>query len=249
MDCFFYLVIYTMSTEHPPLDPPPSTSKSNGHSNLLPRSPKPSLFSRWFRLLVPCVSPTAHPVEIESPSLLGFAEKSIVKNDDHPTTTVSTPPATPKEGSIPIPTPTPTLPPAIETVAVTPPLEISVDSPPAGQNDLLVPPTPPHILPLSETEGVTSGAVQPPGSTGDTTVHHEKSHTRDSIVIPSNGSGEGDESESTSFTEDEDIDGLDDLEDEEEKLIMDGGVGIPVGPVSSSLYPVMLWREHGKLLG
>lgn len=86
---------------------------------------------------------------------------------------------------------------------------------------------------MSETEGVTSGAVQPPGSTGDSPVQLETSQNRDSTV-PSNGTGEGEESEGTSFTEDEDMDGLDDLEDDEEKLIMDGGAGIPIGPVSSS---------------
>ena len=81
------------------------------------------------------------------------------------------------------------------------------------------------MLPVAETEGVTSGAVQPPGSKGDDVVH-TRTHSQDS----------GDESDATTtFTEEEDIDELnaiDDLEDEEERLIMNGGVGIPIGPVS-----------------
>lgn len=65
---------------------------------------------------------------------------------------------------------------------------------------------------------------------------HEKGHSRDSTV-PSNAS-EGEESEGTSFTEDEDMDGLDD-EDDEDKLIMNGGVGIPIGPVGLFSSPNM----------
>jgi RNA polymerase II subunit A small phosphatase-like protein len=77
---------------------------------------------------------------------------------------------------------------------------------------------------------VTSGAVQPPGSRGDDIVH-TRTHSQDS----------GDESDATTtFTEEDDMDELnaiDDLEDEEERLIMNGGVGIPIGPVSSNSFP------------
>jgi RNA polymerase II subunit A small phosphatase-like protein len=95
---------------------------------------------------------------------------------------------------------------------------------------------------------MTSGAVQPPGSTGDELgallsphphqqIHHgvknqhqhqHQHHTADGSVID-------DESDETSFTEEEDGDdaiaALDDAEDEENRLIMNGGVGIPIGPV------------------
>ena len=95
--------------------------------------------------------------------------------------------------------------------------------------ELFVPPTPPpQLLPLEETEGFTSGAVQPPGSTGGTPVQESKLHSRDSIP-PSNASTK--DSDASSFTEDDDIDGLDEL-DIEDKLIMNGGAGIPIGPVS-----------------
>jgi len=179
-------------------------STPNGISNL---NSRPSLFSRLFRVLVPCVSSNT----LHSDSL---PEK--FSNDPDPTPPIEQPP------------------------------EISI-SVPAPQNELLTPHTP-QLLPLSETEGVTSGAVQPPGSTGDSpTSLHEKSISQDSAV-PVNGTAEGDDSEGTSFTEDEDMDGLDDLEDEEEKLIMDGGAGIPIGPdgIPKPLLPPISTQQAGR---
>ena len=111
-----------------------------------------------------------------------------------------------------------------------------VDLPAA--NDLTVTSTPSKtLLPVAETEGVTSGAVQPPGSKGDDVVH-TRTHSQDS----------GDESDATTtFTEEDDMDELnaiDDLEDEEERLIMNGGVGIPIGPVSSDPFPSCVFTPH-----
>jgi RNA polymerase II subunit A small phosphatase-like protein len=105
----------------------------------------------------------------------------------------------------------------LDNLTIPPPL-----SPDAA---VILPPTPTkQLLPQAETEGVTSGAVQPPGSTGEEIAHdHSRAHTRDS----------GDESEGTSYTEDEDVDDhMDDAEDDEDRLIMNGGAGIPIGPVS-----------------
>jgi len=62
---------------------------------------------------------------------------------------------------------------------------------------------------------MTSGAVQPPGSKGDSPVHEKHPPVLD-----------GDESEGTSYSED-----LDEVEDDEERLISNGGAGIPLGPV------------------
>jgi RNA polymerase II subunit A small phosphatase-like protein len=55
----------------------------------------------------------------------------------------------------------------------------------------------------------------------------------------------GDESDGTSFTEDEeveDVPGIDEVEDDEDRLILSGGAGIPIGPVSaiSSLYSIFI---------
>lgn len=83
---------------------------------------------------------------------------------------------------------------------------------------------------------MTSGAVQPPGSKGDDVVH-TRTHSQDS----------GDESDATTtFTEEDDMDEMnviDDLEDEEERLIMNGGVGIPIGPVSDP-FPSRIFTPH-----
>jgi len=87
---------------------------------------------------------------------------------------------------------------------------------PALQEDgVVVPPTPgtPHLLPESETGGVTSGAVQAPGSTGN--EHDESEHSTISDDEPSKPYAE---------------------EDEEERLIMNGGNGIPIGPVRARIH-------------
>jgi RNA polymerase II subunit A small phosphatase-like protein len=96
----------------------------------------------------------------------------------------------------------------------------------------MAPPTPVSLLPPAETEGVTSGAVQAPGSTGESALHPQHPSKRDSTVPATN---DGDESD-TSFTDDEDMDdvnNIDDAQDEEDRLIMNGGAGIPIGPVST----------------
>ena len=80
----------------------------------------------------------------------------------------------------------------------------------AAGDELVVPPAEPDLLPLAETEGVTSGAVQAPGSTGV-----EGSDSESSVV---------DEDRHRPLEE----------EDDEERLILNGGNGIPIGPVCAS---------------
>lgn len=84
---------------------------------------------------------------------------------------------------------------------------------PATGDELVVPPSEPDLLPLAETEGVTSGAVQAPGSTGV-----DGSDSEGSI---------GDEERHRPLEE----------EDDEERLILAGGNGIPIGPVSTHKPP------------
>jgi len=132
------------------------------------------------------------------------------------------PPVAAEEPPQPLPATEPETPRAV-TPVVPPPLQPIDVPPPSDDPDVVVPPTPTGIvLPREETEGVTSGAVQPPGSTGED-GHHEH-HRRDSE----------DSDGSTSFTDDEDLDGPipgdQEDEDEEERLIMNGGAGIPIGP-------------------
>lgn len=75
-----------------------------------------------------------------------------------------------------------------------------------------------------------SGAVQPPGSKGDSPVH-EKPH-----VTPPHAAND-DESEGTNYSEDE----VDEQEDEEDRLIFNGGAGIPIGPVSTTPHRARLF--------
>ena len=107
------------------------------------------------------------------------------------------------------------------------------DSPPTSTHEtpdteiaIVVPPTPtPQLLPLEETDGVTSGAVQAPGSTGD----EIKTDVRVTV-------GESDESDG-SFDDEPFGDGrqIESWEEEEARLIRQGGTGIPIGPVCITL--------------
>ena len=201
---------------------------------------KQSFLNKLVRVLIPCVTPSNRAHDIELPS------------DAQPTVTV--PAHKEKHGSVgsvgesstpvqngrttePAQLPSQTNEPSTSST-VSPPQPTTrngsssqpskdatqIDS--TASNDLAVTP-PKTLLPVAETEGVTSGAVQPPGSRGDEAVH-TRTHSQDS----------GDESDATTtFTEEDDTDemnGIDEMEDEEERLIMNGGVGIPIGPVRFS---------------
>lgn len=101
---------------------------------------------------------------------------------------------------------------------------IVVPPPAISDPDVVVPPTPTkQLLPLSETDGLTSGAVQPPGSTGE--------ESRSDYVVSSEPGEESD----GSYSDDEVFTAAlraEELEDEEQRLIKQGGTGIPIGPVS-----------------
>jgi carboxy-terminal domain RNA polymerase II polypeptide A small phosphatase len=91
---------------------------------------------------------------------------------------------------------------------------------------LVVSPAPANqLLPRSETDGLTSGAVQPPGSTGEETKHEIVRISIDESREDTDGS----------FEDEPFVDGLqvDEWEDDEQRLIRQGGNGIPLGPVSS----------------
>ena len=106
---------------------------------------------------------------------------------------------------------------------------IVVPPPAISDPDVVVPPTPTkQLLPLSETDGLTSGAVQPPGSTGE--------ESRSDYVVSSEPGEESD----GSYSDDEVFTAAlraEELEDEEQRLIKQGGTGIPIGPVSSFRAP------------
>jgi carboxy-terminal domain RNA polymerase II polypeptide A small phosphatase len=214
----------------------PKKSKMQSKKSKAKSSKKSSLFSRLFQVFVPCVGPSskAHPteVDIEKPRPVEPAapqadlkEKQVAKEAEElpPKPSTSEAPAVedaPKQperdrkDSSPVP----------------PPLQ-PVDVPPHSDDPaVVVPPTPTKsVLPREEGGGVLSGSVQPIGSTGED-IPHEHRH-RDS---------DRDSDTSTSFIDDEDVEEpspIDEVEDEEERLILNGGAGIPVGPVSISTLP------------
>ncbi|OSD06746.1 NIF-domain-containing protein [Trametes coccinea BRFM310] len=169
---------------------------------------KRSFLSRFTRICKSCIrTRDSHPIDLDEGVSQGIdSEKQTLKEAEiaqHGTRESST-------SSTANPPPLPTL--TIQPSAM-------------PDTEVIVPPTPTkQLLPLSETDGLTSGAVQPPGSTGENLSHsllHQR-HLHES----------GDESDD-SFTEDghtHDLITVDEVEDEEQRLIRTGGTGIPTGP-------------------
>lgn len=190
--------------------------------------PKPPFLSRLLRVLIPCIpsSPHSQPIEIDEPKTAPVStlekpkplkEVPEVTSASESSPSKATPNASISEPNIPLP------------LSITPPVAIT---PTIQDGDVILPPTPTNqLLPQAETEGMTSGAVVPPGSSG-TVDSKRSSHYSTSRT---NGAADGEDSDGTSsFTDDdelEDVHNLDDFEDEEDRLISNGGAGIPVGPV------------------
>jgi RNA polymerase II subunit A small phosphatase-like protein len=208
------------STAH---DNPAASPKSTTAAKpAKPRSSKPSALSRFFRLLLlPCTGPSsAHPVELDlnpsqstpepSPTIKQEKQVAAVEEEQLPAPLAS--------ASSPVPQQLETE----QSAEEAPPIPEKVEEE-TQEVEVLTPPSP-TLLPEVETEGLTSGAVQPPGSTGvPPTPERPSVH------------GDGNESDRTSFTEDDDLNDVDiDEEDDEDKLILNGGAGIPIGPVRTS---------------
>ncbi|KAJ3484141.1 hypothetical protein NLI96_g5831 [Meripilus lineatus] len=207
---------------------------------------KGSLFARLFHAFVPCVGPStrAHDIEtltVEPEPTSPDASATALKEKVDVKQTEEVPP-NPTVVEEPVPAPTPTVvetqpsdtpPPSAEPepepeASSLTPLEI----PPAPSDPaVVVPPTPTKsLLPREETEGMTSGAVQAPGSTGDDSPHEQRHAT---------------------FTEDEEMEEgtpIDEAEDEEERLILNGGAGIPIGPdgMPRPLLPPLSPKHAGR---
>ena len=203
--------------------------------------PKGGLLSKLLRVLVPCVGPSsrAHPIDLHEkvpapahpvpgPAKTNGAQTNGLKEKQAAKEAEELPPAPQPEPAAEGPPSTPNDAQASTSAQEIPPPLQPIDIPPQPEDpSVLVPPTPTRTLPLEETEGVTSGAVQPPGSTGDESIHNRSRRNSREMGEESDGS--------TSFTEDEDLEEgtpVDEVEDEEERLIMQGGAGIPIGPVS-----------------
>ncbi|KAF7298243.1 FCP1-like proteiny domain-containing protein [Mycena chlorophos] len=166
-----------------------AVSSSTSHTIVKAPAPRPktSLLERMFKL-VPCVTFDAKAMDdILVPQMV---EMGPHKSEAGPHTATT-------DGSLGPPT-------------------INIERPPSTDSEIIVQPPPSvHLLPADETDGLTSGAVQPPGSTGDAIA---RTHTRDS----------SEESDGTSFTDDEAA--VFDEQAHEDRLIRNGGAGIPTGP-------------------
>lgn len=93
-----------------------------------------------------------------------------------------------------------------------------------------MPPTPTkQLLPIDETDGLTSGAVRPPGSTG---VEENATKTHELVRVTVGESGEEGSDGSSEDELSEDGQQVEEWEDDEQRLIRQGGAGIPLGPVS-----------------
>lgn len=184
-----------------------------------PTRPRPSFLSRVVHRVVPCVSPapdSPHEADDTSPepSSLALREMTGVQlperdaqpmdSDNQAKTSQEVAPIAP---------------------LVNPPIVV-FPPPSSTDSDIIVPPPPStHLLPEDETDGLTSGAVQPPGSTGEIV----RTHTRDS----------SEDSDRTSVTDDDGDNHMLDEQAEEDRLIRNGGSGIPIGLVRFIIH----WRE------
>lgn len=191
-----------------------STSRSlAAKSKSARKARKSSFLSRFYHKVVPCVGPDLVKQDPPSPNI--EKEKSTLALKDKEKSSlvqISTElaPSRNSEGDAVMP---------IVPLMAPPPITISVPPSPTDSEVIIPPPPSAHLLPEDETDGLTSGAVQPPGSTGDPIV---RTLTRDST----------DESDGTSFTDDEGDDHhAMDEQAEEERLIKNGGSGTPIGPV------------------
>lgn len=168
--------------------------------------------------LVPCIGPSkAHPIEeleerkpkrestsSETPApVADAAQPEIEPVREAPAS--SPPTAEPAAPSAPS---TPTRPdPLTTSSAVQTDLE-----PPATESEVIVPPSPTHhLLPTSETGGLTSGAVQPPGSTG-------REEEDESLAANTEDDGEQQDGAEGTVPEEED----------EDAIVLRGGLGIPI---------------------
>lgn len=221
--------------------PSPSKSAAKHRASKSPSSSRVSFISRLFRALVPCIGSSrllneaANEVASDPNSSAAALREKPSSRDAEKDSSLRPVQETPvtNDSVSEQPHPNAELAPSTSGVAETGPrpLHITSSAAPDKDLDIIVPPTPTKIIPESETGGVTSSAVVPPGSTAG-----ELAQLR---ALQSHEPSSGDESDGTSFTEDEeveDVPGIDEVEDDEDRLILSGGAGIPIGPVSALLY-------------
>lgn len=191
----------------------------SGEGRPLSRS-RPSFLSRVVHRVVPCVSPDPEIFLNDVSNIHELSEPSRSQAKDH--STVEMQQINPENPINNTTVPTPTLDLELLPLAI-PPAAAHPPPSPTDSEIIVTPPVSSHLLPEDETDGLTSGAVQPPGSTGEVA----RGHTHDS--------SSADESDGTTYTDDEAEERQIYEQDEEERLIKNGGSGIPIGPVRFAL--------------
>ncbi|EAU91287.2 protein phosphatase [Coprinopsis cinerea okayama7 len=188
-----------------------SASNSITKSSSGPTRSRPSFLSRVVNKVVPCVPAPEGPYSNGLQAAVPPAEPA---DDQRPALSVATQGADALSAQQNAPLSSGEESPAIAAGFIPDPDPVSIPQTP--DSDVLVPPPiHTHVLPPDETDGLTSGAVQPPGSTGTDVA---RTPTHDS----------GSDSDRASVSDDEDYHIHE--EDEEERLIRNGGSGIPIGP-------------------
>jgi RNA polymerase II subunit A small phosphatase-like protein len=177
---------------------------SSTASSTLIKSSSRSFLSKVVTKVVPCVSAPLTPTD---PLNIATPLKDLTRQDAAP----SPLPALDLDIS----------PPLAAGFSITP--AASIPPSPADSDVVVPPPVSAILLPDDETDGMTSGAVQPPGSSGTTETFHTPATLHDTAT---------DDSDRTSFSDDEHIH---EQMDEEERLIRNGGSGIPIGPVRNRI--------------
>lgn len=169
---------------------------------------KQGFFSKFFHKLFSCVglNSRAHDIDVDGVASIGSSPTLLNhKTADKDVKEISE--KTPGDGSF----------------------ALVVPVPPKGQ-----PPVPPKdVLPIAETAGATSGAVQPPGSSVPGQV------LKTSNRLSDHAQAQAAEVDDVPFHE---------LSEEDEMLIRNGGAGIPIGPDGKPwpLLPPIAPKHVGK---
>ncbi|KAL1755692.1 protein phosphatase [Schizophyllum commune] len=179
---------------------PSSTTVGKPRARAENAARRPSSLSRIMRKLVPCMSATNIADDTADPTTK-VALAPSGKQADIASERSSSEKAPPTSSD---PSPSPLAVPPIDSAMSTP-----------VNAEIIIPP--PTAVPTDEDpDGVTSGAVQPPGSTGD--VPLTRTHTRESASEGAYTEYDADDQQSY------------DEQAEEDRLIKNGGNGIPIGP-------------------
>lgn len=198
---------------------------------------KQSFIAKLVRKLVPCVAPNdrTHAIDVDADDATRHGVADAANGPSAPTADASVIGETQSDKE--------------QEQEKSTPLAIDVSPSSIAEVEVIVPPTPTKVLlPISETEGMTSGAVQPPGSTGadifspsppsqvdlpHTTSGGTQSHAGDTSHTATDSEGSFTDEEVHGEPEEPEVEEVEPMEeDDEDTLILNGGAGIPIGPVS-----------------